>query len=79
MADPVRKQPAGGVLDDDPFFYGSRWVSVAADLRTPLMIDASTGKRLLTGEEAAAEAEERARSEAEIARLRAELERLKTP
>lgn len=28
MADPVRKQPAGGVLDDDPFFYGSRWISV---------------------------------------------------
>ena len=28
MADPVRKQPAGGVLEDDPFFYGSRWISV---------------------------------------------------
>jgi colicin import membrane protein len=28
MADPVRKQPAGGVLEEDPFFYGSRWISV---------------------------------------------------
>lgn len=28
MADPIRKQPAGGVLEDDPFFYGSRWISV---------------------------------------------------
>jgi Uma2 family endonuclease len=28
MADRVRKQPAGGVLEDDPFFYGSRWISV---------------------------------------------------
>lgn len=28
MSVPVRKQPAGGVLEDDPFFYGSRWISV---------------------------------------------------
>jgi colicin import membrane protein len=28
MAVPVRKQSAGGVLEDDPFFYGSRWISV---------------------------------------------------
>lgn len=28
MADPVRKPPAAGGLDDDPFFYGSRWISV---------------------------------------------------
>jgi Uma2 family endonuclease len=28
MAEPARKPPASGGLDDDPFFYGSRWVSV---------------------------------------------------
>jgi len=45
MADPVRKQPAGGVLEDDPFFYGSRWISVRlpdgrlVDQETPLTPD----------------------------------------
>jgi colicin import membrane protein len=28
MAEPARKPPASGGLDDDPFFYGSRWLSV---------------------------------------------------
>ena len=28
MAEPARKPPASGGLDEDPFFYGSRWVSV---------------------------------------------------
>ncbi|HEY2294424.1 MAG TPA: hypothetical protein VGM86_27305, partial [Thermoanaerobaculia bacterium] len=44
---------------------------IARDGRTPLVVDAATGKRLLTGKEAAREAE------AELARIRAELERLK--
>lgn len=54
---------------------------VAEDGRTPLVIDATTGDRLLAVDEiearAAREAEARKAAEAELARLRAELERLK--
>ncbi|PYQ64290.1 MAG: hypothetical protein DMF53_07860 [Acidobacteria bacterium] len=58
---------------------------VAEDGRKPLVIKEVPGKRLLTWEEAAKEAEERAQSEiearkaaeAELVRIRAELERLK--
>jgi len=38
---------------------------IARDGRTPLVVDAATGKRLLTGREAAKEAKERARKEAQ--------------
>lgn len=56
---------------------------VAGDGRSPLIIDARTGERLLTSaEEAAArirETEARQAAESEVTRLRAELERLKKP
>jgi Uma2 family endonuclease len=60
MADPVRKQPAGGVLDDDPFFYGSRWISVRlpdgrlADQEIPLtpddLLDPQLGDQVTQGD-----------------------------
>jgi Uma2 family endonuclease len=90
---------AGGryrrIEPDDRGFFRSETTDllfgIAEDRRTPLVIEA-TGERLLTGEEAAQEAEDLARAaeerarreaearkaaEAENARLRAELERLK--
>ena len=51
---------------------------IARDGRTPLVVDAATGKRLLTGKEAAKEAKERAGAAEERARAAEERARNET-